>query len=266
MAELVLQRDARRHCSPATPVRRSALLCANILACQSLAGTLPSAAPVTSTKLRAAIIAKGVPQLAATVEALGKVPRACEADAVTPFAASTSSAAVAPRSRGKLPAKQGTKLLLSPEAAAEQLYQQIVQPRSQLTLEAAVTLFCTAGSPDPQPRAYEQALCLGLADQIKASCSERADPYGTSLWLDAALLHERLYAAADGDAELAAVMLGSGATEEAYIRWVCRLSNVTALSTSLYYSLRRVVALAFYAACCTLGAEGHIACTWQNWH
>lgn len=162
---------------------RPALRCATLLTGQSFVSILPtSGSAPTSRALRAAIIARGSRQLAAEVEALGHPTAATAAQALTAFAAGTaaSSSSLTPRNKGST--RQGSRAhkqppaaaagassrLLSVQDAADQLYQQLMQPGSKLTRQAIVQLLCAAGSPGDLPRAYQPALVDTLALQLDA--------------------------------------------------------------------------------------------------
>jgi hypothetical protein len=105
----------------------------------------------TDDTLLALIIAKGSPQLAAQLQALDKLPAASEAQALSPFA-DTSSSKTADKP-GRKSVKQAAPVL-SPQDSSEMLWQQLVQPQSSLSRQAFIQMLCTASSPGQQPQFF----------------------------------------------------------------------------------------------------------------
>lgn len=131
------------------------LRCAHGLAAKSVISVFGSPDPVTDGTLQSLIIAKGIPQLAAQLQAVGRLPAAFEAQALSPFADSSSKTADKP---GRKSVTQAGPVL-SPQDSSEMLQQQLVQPQSSLSHQAVIQMLYTASSPGQQPQAYLPALC-----------------------------------------------------------------------------------------------------------
>jgi hypothetical protein len=169
------------------------------------------------SKLRSLIIARGSLQLAAEVQALGRLTEKAAAETLTPYALVGSSAAATKQGRkaSHQPAKAAE---LSVQEASELLLQQLVQSNSKLTQQQVVDALCSARSPDDQSCTYQHVLCTSLAGELMAMSLTSTAADRRSLWMAAAVLQQQLHAAAGGDSKLAAVLMGPMLTEEAYIR------------------------------------------------
>lgn len=111
--------------------------------------------------------------------------------------------------------------ILSVQDAAGKLYDQLTQPGTSLTWQAIAQLVCNTGSPGDQPRAYQASLADALFLLLDALCTNNLTTGGSArfpAWLCGAVLQQELYAVAHRHPDLAAVVLGPDATEEAYIR------------------------------------------------
>jgi len=102
--------------------------------------------------------------------------------------------------------------------ATDQLFQQLLRPGSKLTLQAVARLLCTTGSPDNLQRAYQPALVDALSNQLDALATDIDKAERVSPWLVGAVLQHQMNAVAGRHPELAAVLLGPGATEEVFTK------------------------------------------------
>jgi hypothetical protein len=110
---------------------------------------------------------------------------------------------------------------LSVQDAAAKLYQQLMQPGSKLTWQGIAQLLCNTCSPSDQPRAYQASLAEALFSHLGALCTiDRTTGSGARFpaWLSGAVMQQQLYAVVQRHPDLAAVVLGPDAMEEAYIR------------------------------------------------
>jgi hypothetical protein len=211
-----------------------------MVASRAINNVMPTAGcPLTTREMRAAIIARGSRQLAAEVQALGKLTASTEAQALTALALTarntTTITSSGSSSKGKATARQGgraqkqlpaaaaetTPGMLSVQDAAGKLYEQLTQPGTTLTWQAIAQLMCSTGSPGDQPQAYQAALADAMFLLIAGLCTY--DPTtGSSarfpVWLCCAVLQQDMYVVAHRHPDLAAAVLGPEATEEAYIR------------------------------------------------
>jgi hypothetical protein len=198
-------------------VCRIALRCATALEKDAIISILPAGAQDAAAQMRATVIARGRPKIAAEVSARGKPQGVNEAQALSPFAVSTSSSSERNKKRPQAPPAAATS---SVGDAAWELHSHLVSSSNVLTPQSVLKLLCTAGSPGEQQQQYDLALSQGLFVMLEELRYKVIKLENMPAWLVAAIQHAELYDTAEemGGSDIEMLVLGRGATEAAYIR------------------------------------------------
>jgi hypothetical protein len=199
---------------------RIAVRCAAALETDTIISVLPAGAQDATAQLRAAVIARGRPRVAAEVLARGKPQGADEAQALSPFTVSASSRSSAQQRNARRPQTPPPAATSSVGDAAWELYGHSVSNVSVLTPQVVLKLLCTAGSPAEQPQEFDAALSQGLAALFEELRHQKVKREGMPTWLAAAIQQAELYEVAKrtGGSDLETILLGRGATDAAYLR------------------------------------------------
>jgi hypothetical protein len=107
---------------------------------------------------------------------------------------------------------------LSMQQAADTLYQQLLQPKSQPSKAGIVQLLCATGNPGPNLRAFDPALVAGFKKTFTAQLSMDLTGSGGTVWFAAALAQLQLREQARDSPVLAEVLAGAGLLDEVYLR------------------------------------------------
>lgn len=190
---------------------RVALRCADLVMTQKV--LLDNVAPLqVSAELRAAVLARGDPRVAATILATQQLPGSLQEQARSPYQLSGTPSA---------PTQMGAAAQLSALDAVQEFAQTLTKPG--VTRHQLLWLLSTAGSLGSPSVAFYPPLSTAFIMWLGRMSEECLAEKDEGLWCAAAVAQVHLTEAAGGDEQLAAMLLGSGATEQEFLRCVCLL-------------------------------------------